>query len=118
MSVENHEKTRFYKGLEKIIFNEKDFEDLKLIINKLGNGNSNVKQLKRKIINSRVLILKNISKFIAFHLKKQGVNLNSSKDSEITKEAQEKNNFLEEIALRIENLYQKLRFGQDTPNDK
>lgn len=108
--VENNSKNSILqKTLEKIIFNEKEFEELKLIINKLGNGNPNIQQLKKKIINSRIRMLKDVSNFLSFHLKQQPNPSKEKKTSEFEHELREKNDFLTLLAQKIENFYQNLK---------
>ena len=98
-----------YKALEKIIFNEREFEDLKEIINRLSAGGSNLQQLKKKIINSRIRILEDVSDFITFHLKQQNISFKDDKSVELKRERNEKDNFLTLLAKKIENIYQNLK---------
>lgn len=109
MDNSNAENSILHKTLEKIIFKEKDFEDLKLIIKRLGAGNANLELLKRKIINSRIRILEDISDFLTFHLKQQRNSFKENKTSEFEYELREKNDFLTLLAQKIENIYQNLK---------
>jgi hypothetical protein len=96
------------KTLEKIVFKENDFKDLKDIINGLKEGRYNFQQLKKKIIESRIRILKDITEFINFYINQQQGTPKSNEMFEIQQDLQEKEKFLELIARRIEKIYQAL----------
>ena len=116
MSIENHKKTHFYKGLEKLIFDEKDFEELRLILNKLGNGGSNLELLKRKIINSRIRILEEVYDFVKFHIKKQIETNKEGNTPDLKREIQEKNKLLTFLAERIETFHHDLTSDAEDSN--
>lgn len=109
LNKNNTEKPFLYKALERIIFNENDFEDLKKIISGLGVGNFNVQQLKRKIVNSRIRILEDVSDFVTFHLNQQRNPFKENKSTEFESEIMEKNDFLTLLAQKIEDIYQNLK---------
>ena len=108
MDKEYLENPVLYKVLEKIIFNEKDFADLKEVINRLSTGGSNIQQLKKKIISSRIHILEDISEFITFHLNQHYNSFSEDKSADLESEIKEKNDFLKLLAQKIENIYQNL----------
>ena len=100
------------KTLEKIVFKETEFKDLKNIINGLNEGRYNFEHLKKKIIESRIRILKEITEFISFYINQQQKTPKSSNISELKQDLQEREQFLELIAEKIENIYQILSFEE------
>jgi hypothetical protein len=104
-------------SLEKIIFDENDFNKLKQTINDLTLGLIEPKKLKEIIINSRFRLLEELLEFFPFYLKhdnfqhsveeyaKESVN----PDSRLIEELKEKDEFLQELGNRINNIFNKLK---------
>ena len=59
--------------LEKMLFNEKDLNSLKIAIKDMCMGKISPKDLRRYIIESRVKIIENLIKFFPFYLKQMTV---------------------------------------------
>ena len=110
MSSSNLSNPILNKTLEKIVFKETEFKDLKNIINSLREGEHNFGHLKKKIIEFRIRILREITEFISFHLNQQQKTAKSNKIFELKQDLQEKEQFLELIAQKIEKIYQNLNF--------
>lgn len=116
MSVNNTQKKQLLEMIEQIILNKQELETLKLLINDLSTGKIDSKQLKIAIIKSRANALKRlIDIFPFFH--KRIVNQkeidkftgNNTIDPGIIQELEEKNNFLEEIGIRINKIVNSLK---------
>jgi len=101
--------------LEKMLFNEKDLNGLKIAIENMNMGKISPKELRKYIIESRVKIIEKLLKFFPFYLKQ--VTIEQSLDEfaqpdisiELEQELQEKNKFLEEVGFRINRIHAKLQ---------
>jgi hypothetical protein len=104
-----------YGLLEKIIFNENDFSELKKSISNVSLGKLEPKILRKKIIDSRLRILEELIDIFPFYLEQINNKLSLDRftlegnQSEITDIDNDKDEFLTQIAQRLENIYQKLR---------
>ncbi len=101
--------------LEKIVFNEAQLIILKKGIDKVANGYLNPKDLRKQIIELRVKLIEELIEFFPFYLK-QSLTENkltsftdSNISSQISKELNEKNNLLEEVGFKVNNIYIKLK---------
>jgi hypothetical protein len=101
--------------LEKIIFNENDLNEFQTVINNVSSGSYGPRQLKEKIILSRVRILEELKDLFPFYMnqivKKQSIEqfVENGQDSELIAELKEKKEFLTDIAMIINNIYEKLK---------
>jgi len=104
-----------YGLLEKIIFNENDFDLLKKSIKELSIGKIEPKNLKKTIIQSRIKILDELLDIFPFYIeqmnKKQTIDeyIKKNQNSDLFKEIKEKDEFLSEIALKIQTIFTKLK---------
>ena len=117
MKVDSTREKFLSNSLEKIIFNENDFNNLKQTINDLTLGLIEPKKLKEIIINSRFRLLEELLEFFPFYLKRDSFQ-NSveefTKESEnpdlsLIEELKEKDEFLQELGFRIDNIFNKLK---------
>ena len=111
----NSIKKVLYGLLEKIIFNEKDFNILKKAINDISSGNIEPKELREKIIHSRIRILEELIEIFPFYLdqisNKYSLNsfINEDKGTNNSNLIDEKDKFLMQTAKRLNIIYQKLK---------
>ena len=115
----NHEEDYFkkilYGLLEKIIFNENDFDLLKKSIKQLSIGKIEPKKLKQTIIQSRIKILDELLDIFPFYIeqmnKKQSMNeyIEDNKNSDLIQEIKEKNELLSGIALKVHTIFTKIK---------
>ncbi|MFX0073433.1 MAG: hypothetical protein ACFFAO_20335 [Candidatus Hermodarchaeota archaeon] len=104
-------------SIERIIFNEEELKNLKIVINELNIGTIESKKIKDIIIKSRMRILDELVDFIPFCLnldtrKHHNKKLNALPDTpniDKTDELEQKNQFLELIGERINNIYKNLK---------
>ncbi len=101
--------------LEKIILNEKDFDKLKAAINDLSLGIIDSKDLKKTIIKSRLQILDEVSRYFTFCTESRSTKISSDNsdsdfngDPALLKELEEKNALLEQVAVRVDNIFKQL----------
>ena len=100
----------FEHVLEKIIFDEDEFNELKLVVGEFTKGNVQPIQLKKRILLCRSRILEDLKEFVLFYInsKKQGKELETV-DFKLSKELEERNEFLEIVANRVNQLVAKLK---------
>jgi len=104
-------------SLEKIIFDENDFNKLKQTINDLSLGLIEPKKLKEVIINSRFRLLEELLEFFPFYLKHDNIQHSveeftkesESSDPRLNEELKEKDELLQELGNRIDNIFNKLK---------
>ena len=108
MSIEREQKKLLLEMIEQVLLNEKELESLKLLINDLSTGKIDSKQLKLAIIKSRANALKRIIDIFPFFHKRiiyqqeiDKFTVDNNIHPELIQELKEKNNFLEEIGIRI-----------------
>ena len=100
--------------MEKIIFNENDLKELQAVITNVSSGKHAPRLLKEKIIISRVRILEELKDLFPFFMnqivKKQSIEdyIENNQNSDLIEELKEKNEFLVDIAIIINNIYEKL----------
>lgn len=109
MSIEKDQKKLLIEMIEQIILNEKELDNLKMLINELSVGKIDTKQLKIAIIKSRATALKRIIDIFPFFHKRiinqQEIDkFTGNSNPEIFQELAEKNKFLEEIGIRIHKI--------------
>jgi len=104
--------------LEKLVFDDGDLTNLKVSIDKVMTGQISRRQFRETIIESRSRIFERITEFIPFYLrqKKKDDALNKFAEpdnhmihSELEEQLNEKNRFIEEVGIKISNIYEKLR---------
>ncbi len=100
----------FEHVLEKIIFDEDELNELKIVVGEFTKGNVQPIQLKKKILLCRSRILEDLKEFVLFYInsKKQGKELETV-DFKLSKELEERNEFLEIVANRVNQLVAKLK---------
>ena len=104
-------------SLEKIIFDENDFNKLKQTINDLTLGLIEPKTLKEIIINTRFRLLEVLLEFFPFYLKhdsfqhsvKEYTNESETPDPPLIEELKEKDELLQELGNRIDKIFNKLK---------
>jgi len=117
MKVDSTREKFLSHSLEKIIFNENDFNNLKQTINDLTLGLIEPKKLKEIIINSRFRLLEELLEFFPFYLKhdsfqhsvEEFTKESEDPDPRLIEELKEKDEFLQELGNRIDNIFNKLR---------
>jgi hypothetical protein len=108
--------------IEKIVFNEKELDELKIAIRDFNKGTITPKQLKQKLIQYRSRIVEEVSNFLIYCLDRTQDNeqapverdLTYSNQSDLTddqlrREVMERNELLEVVAKRINSLILKTR---------
>lgn len=115
MSEEEDFRKQLYRSLEEVIFNEDDFEELRRAIADLSLGQLSSKELREKIVNFRIRILEALLELFPFYATQHRKNFSIRQfaeepaNSEILEELKEKDEFLEKIGYRINNIYNKLK---------
>jgi len=94
--------------LERIIFDERELTTLKTTISAVTGGIITPKELKNTILASYIRIFEDIDKFISFYLTQEAKKLGDEYIS-TQKEQAEKDQLLDHLALRINNIYEKLK---------
>lgn len=111
--IEVNEQLR--ETLEKIVFNEELLDVLKNAIDGATADKMSSKQLKLLIIEQRTKIFEDLLEFFPYQVENY-LALNSldeftsnQVDPELNRELEEKNQFLEEVSMRINRIHEKLR---------
>jgi len=100
--------------LERILFNEKDFDDFKSVIFNMSIGKNDPRLLKEKVISSRVRILEELKDLIPFYIKQIYKKLSIEKftdneqESDLVAKLEDRNRLLTEIGNRIDILHVKM----------
>lgn len=115
MSTDRDQKKLLMQMVEQVLLNERELHTLKILINDVSTGKIDPKQLKIAIIKSRAHTLTRIIEIFPFFLKRirnqqeiDNFTLERSNDAELFQELEEKNSFLEEIGIRINNIVNNL----------
>ena len=104
--------------LEKLVFDDGDLTNLKVSIDKVITGQISRRQFRETIIESRSRIFERLTEFIPFYLKQKKKNDTLNKfaepdnqmiNSELEEQLNERNRFIEEVGIKISNIYEKLR---------
>ncbi|MHA2390623.1 MAG: hypothetical protein ACXAEX_01535 [Promethearchaeota archaeon] len=114
MKIKDHQKL-LSEMIEKILFDEKDLENLKELINNVSLGKIDPKSLKTMIINNRVKIMRRILNVFPFYRKRvenqQELDKFSRNEntSTLLKDLEERNNLLQLVGEKIHNIEMKLQ---------
>jgi len=104
--------------LEKILFNKKQLDILKNSIEHVSTGKFTPKQLRKQIIKFRVQIIDKLIEFFPFYHKQifleESLGSDNKPNPQIRENLKEKNQLLEEISLRINKIYSKLKEKPET----
>ena len=108
----NAPEVNIHDTLERIIFDERELTSLKTTINAFIGGEVSAKELKKMVISSYIRIFEDMDKFISFFLTQEAKKLG---DGYIftQKEQGEKDQILDHLALRINNIYERLKEHPD-----
>lgn len=102
-------KTILEDALDELLLNKVEFSKLKIIIKQAVSGKINEKKLREYILKSRIKIKDDLLKFFPSYAKLENDTNHSLPSDVLQKELQEKNVFLEQIAGRIDTIYQGLK---------
>lgn len=108
--------------VEKIVFDEEELEELKIIIRNFTEGKIEAKQLKQKLLLYRGRMVKDISNFLSFcidRIKREVVasedenpakmDLSNQSDMQLQKDLFEKNELLKVVANKVSNIVENLK---------
>jgi len=100
----------FEHVLEKIIFDEEELIELKGVVSEFTEGKVQPIQLKKKILLCRSRMLEDLKEFVLFYInsKKQEKELKIV-DFKLKQELDERNELLEMVANRVNQLVTKLK---------
>lgn len=114
--MNNNSKEFLYDMLEKILFDENQLTKLKDGIEEVSTGRSSPKSLRKRIIELRVEIVEKLLELFPFYLKQITANhkINEVTEKKLisapsSEELQEKNELLEQVAIKINSIYMKLK---------
>lgn len=102
-------KTILEDALDDLLLNKVEFSKLKIIIKQAVSGKINEKKLREYILKSRIKIKDDLLKFFPSYIKLENDTHHDLPSNVLQKELQEKNVFLEQIAERIDTIYQGLK---------
>jgi len=103
------QKSVLEQALEDILLNESEFDKLKRIINQALTGEKSNKFLRQYIFKFLLKKKDALLEFFPSYAKIENDTNNTLPSEELQKELQEKNEFLEHIGTRINNIYKKLK---------
>ena len=115
--TESQALTNFAQIVEKIVFDENELEKLKIAIKNFTQGKTGAKELKQLLLECRGRMVKDVTDYIFFIAKKLTTEKDkeqapipspSKKESELREEIKQKNEFLELVAKRVNNLVSKI----------
>ena len=108
----NAPEVNIHDTLERIIFDERELTSLKTTINAFIGGEVSAKELKKMVISSYIRIFEDMDKFISFFLTQEAKKLG---DGYIftQKEQGEKDQILDHLGLRINNIYERIKQHPD-----
>ena len=104
--------------LEKILFDEKYLEQLKISINKVASGRLSPKEVRKLVIKHKTKCFEDVLELFPYYLNQVNNNhslkeytgeLNRENDPEILNELEEKTSILEQIKVRVNNICKKLK---------
>ena len=120
--VKSQEAEVFEQVIEKIVFDESELEELKIVITNFTEGSITPKQLKQKILQCRGRMVEDLTEFVHFFINEKksenlkGTNepilvLNSpnSTSLQLHQELKDKNELLEIIAKKVNQITIKLQ---------
>ena len=100
----------FEQVLEKIIFDEVELTELKNIVGEFAKGKVQPRQLKKEILLCRSRILKDLKEFVLFYINSKNKEKDlKTVDFKLRQELEKRNEFLETIANRVNQLEAKLK---------
>lgn len=102
-------KTILEDALDEVLLNKEEFNKLKLIIKQVVLGKISEKKLREYILKSRIKIKDDLLKFFPSYAKLENDTHFGLPSDVLQKELQEKNIFFEQIAGRIDSIYQGLK---------
>lgn len=102
-------KTILEDALDEVLLNKVEFSKLKIIIKQAVSGKINEKKLREYILKSRIKIKDDLLKFFPSYVKLENDTHHGLPSDVLQKELQQKNMFLEQIAGRIDIIYQGLK---------
>jgi len=102
--------------VEKIIFKENELKELKIAIKNFTEGKTSAKELKQLLLQCRGRMVEDITYFTSLFVKKKTQTLLQTQidplpanvESQLREEVKEKNELLETVARRVNNLVSKL----------
>ncbi len=107
--------------LEKIIFDETYLEQLKNSINRVATGQLSPKSVRKLVIEHKTHLFQNMLELFPYYLNQvnndrsleqftgESMEKNINNNTELIKELEGKNKFLEEIGVRVNNIHKKLK---------
>lgn len=113
----NLNKKKLMDVIEPILFDQEELSQLKELINNVRTNKVEPKLLRKTIIDNRVKIMERLINTFFFQVKQEfslhEIDNFTGIDSQLSTELEEKNNFLEEIANRLQVIYIKAeeKFG-------
>jgi len=100
----------FEHVLEKIIFDEDELTELKNVVGEFAEGNVQPRQLKKEILLCRSRILEDLKEFVLFYINSKNKEIElRTMDFKFRQELEERNELLETIANRVNQLEAKLK---------
>ena len=117
-----NEKANLNQQIESILFDEDNLDILKNSITSLSKGTLTTKRLKEQIIEFRLKAVQDIVKLFNFYHKQLTTSTSldeytkNPNNQQLEQNLQEKNDFIQEIGKRVQNIHSKLRIklGIDT----
>ena len=99
--------------LEKDLFDKQELTKLKDLTHKVSTGETSAKVLREAIIDSRGAILDKLLTTFEFYARQtttqdQLSEYTSGNNSQVAAELQEKNELLEKVAIKVDNIHKKL----------
>ncbi|MFX0025319.1 MAG: hypothetical protein ACFE8M_02815 [Candidatus Hermodarchaeota archaeon] len=101
-------KTLLEDALEDVLLNKEEFDNLKFVIKQTVTGKISEKIFREYILKSRIKMKDDLLKFFPAYAKLENDTYNLQSDL-LLKELQEKNSFLEQVAERLDSIYQGLK---------
>ncbi len=102
-------------SIEKILLDQKSLEGLKEDIYQVSEGLMTPREFRKMYFENRRIEIKKLNRLFQFY-NKQSIKLQSIQDftqnannPQLEKELQERNQFFEQVGLRIKTLYEKLK---------
>jgi len=124
LTKEENLKLVLEKKIEKVLFNEDELLKLKNLTDKVSIGTTPAKTLREFIVDFRGDVIEKllkkllrIFKFYAHQVSTQDQlsGYTSGNNSQITTDLQKKNEFLEEVAVKVNNIHKKLEERLELP---
>ena len=120
--AKSQENEDFEQVVEKIVFDEEELDELKIMIRNFTEGKIQAKQLKQKLLQSRGRMVKDISNFLSFcvdHVRNSSQNQDLRNythsnqsvlvNNQLRQEILEKEELLEAVAKNVSNFVLKFK---------